>query len=82
MIIYQATKVGFLDDSFKRDIEAVVTESYARRTGGKVSAGEVRSWKESLLQMAKALNDDEIPGDAGVAIEYRIPATAKRVRLA
>lgn len=79
MIIYQATKAGFLDDSFKRDIEAVVTESYARHTGGKVSAGEVRSWKESLLQMAKALNDDEIPGDAGIAIEYRIPATAKRV---
>lgn len=79
MIIYQATKAGFLDDSFKRDIEAVVTESYARRTGGTVSASEVRSWKESLQQMAKALNDDEIPGDAGVAIEYRIPATAKRV---
>jgi uncharacterized protein len=79
VIIYQATKGEFLDDSFKRDIEAVVTESYARRTGGKVSASEVRSWKESLMQMAKALNDDEIPKDAGVAIEYRIPATAKRV---
>ncbi len=29
--------------------------------------------------MAKVLNDDEIPGDAGVAIEYNIPQTGKRV---
>lgn len=79
MIVYQANKSTFLDDSFKRDIEAVVTESYKQRTGGTVSANEVRSWKESLLQMAKVLNDDSIPGDSGVAIEYRIPSSAKRV---
>ena len=29
--------------------------------------------------MARVLNDDEIPGDAGVAIEYNIPQTGKRV---
>lgn len=29
--------------------------------------------------MAKVLNDDEIPADAGVAIEYNIPQTGKRV---
>lgn len=40
---------------------------------------EVRSWKESLVALAKVLNDDGIPGDCGVAIEYGIPQTAKRI---
>lgn len=79
MIIYQATKGEFLDDSFKRDIEVVLSDSYARRTGGSVSPNEIRAWKESLLQMAKVLNVDDIPHDSGVAIEYKIPQTSKRV---
>jgi hypothetical protein len=79
VIVYQATKGEFLDDSFKRDIEVVITESFARRTGGTVSRNEVRAWKESLLQMAKVLNDEDIPHDSGVAIEYKIPQTSKRV---
>ena len=29
--------------------------------------------------MYKVLNDDEIPADAGVAIEFNIPQTSKRV---
>ena len=68
MIVYQATKGEFLDDSFKRDIEAVLAESFARRTGGTVAAGEIRAWKESLQQMAKVLNDEDIPADSGVAM--------------
>lgn len=79
MIIYQATKAGFLDDAFKRDIDAVLAESWSRRTGGSVSPGEMRAWKESLQQMAKVLNDEDIPGDSGVAIEYKIPQAAKRI---
>ena len=75
MIVYQATKGEFLDDSFKRDIEVVITESFARRTGGSVSPNEMRAWKESLHQMAKVLNDQDIPHDSGVAIEYKIPQT-------
>jgi DUF2075 family protein len=79
VIIYQASKSKFLDDSFKRDIQDVIFTAYQEKTGHSVSAAEIRSWKESLLCMAKVLNDDEIPGDSGVAIEYNIPATSKRV---
>jgi uncharacterized protein len=79
LIIYQANKTKFLEDSFKRNIEEVITKSYFDRTGGNVAANEIRSWKESLQYMAKVLNDDDIPGDSGVAIEYKIPQTAKRV---
>jgi uncharacterized protein len=79
VIIYQASKNKFLDDSFKRDIQDVILRAHHEKTGHRVSPAEIRSWKESLLCMAKVLNDDEIPGDSGVAIEYNIPATSKRV---
>ena len=81
MIIYSSTKAGFLDDAFGHDIEAVVLGAYQDRTGRRVAASEVRSWKESLLAMAKVLRHDSIPDDCGIAIEYVIPQTAKRIDL-
>ena len=79
MIIYQATKGQFLDDAFKRDIQEVVLESYRLRTGGTVNESQIRAWTSSLVYMAKVLNDDAVPEDCGVAIEYTIPQTKKRI---
>ncbi len=79
MIIYQTDKQHFLDDVFKRDIENIVLESFRNRTGRSVSKEEIRSWASSLHYMGKVLNDEAIPDDCGVAIEYVIPQTAKRV---
>ena len=81
MIIYQSTKGGFLDDAFGQDIETVVLGAYQARTGHRVAQSEVRAWKESLLAMAKVLRHESIPDDCGVAIEYVIPQTAKRIDL-
>lgn len=36
-------------------------------------------WRNSMQYMYKVMSDDGIPMDAGVAIEYNIPQTAKRV---
>lgn len=79
MIVYQQSKSGFLQDAFTRDIEEVILEAFRARTGRSVARGEVRSWKESLVAVARAINDDGIPADCGVAIEYGIPQTAKRI---
>lgn len=79
MIIYQSTKSEFLDAAFRHDIEAVILEKYRKRTGQGVSRQEVRSWKESLIAMARVLNDDAIPATCGVAVEYGIPQTSKRI---
>lgn len=79
MIIYQALKKQFLDDVFRNDIEQVVLDAYWRRTGRKVAKEEVRAWASSLSYMGKVLNDSAVPDDCGVAIEYNIPQTAKRV---
>lgn len=79
MIIYQSTKDGFLNDAFGQDIERIVLGAYQARTGHRVGKAEMRAWKESLLAMAKVLRHGSIPNDCGVAIEYVIPQTAKRI---
>lgn len=79
MIIYQGTKSGFLQDTDNRDIEDVVARAYLARTGRYVPNAEIRSWRESLGQMAKVLRDELMPDDMGVGIEYGIPQTAKRI---
>jgi hypothetical protein len=79
LIVYQTKKGDFLKDVFTKDIEEVVLAAFRSRTGRSVARSEVRSWKESLLAVAKVLNDEEIPNDCGVAIEYAIPQTSKRI---
>jgi DUF2075 family protein len=79
VIVYQNTKGRFLEDTFTKDIEDVILAAFKSRTGRSVARSEIRSWKESLLAVAKVLNDDQIPNDCGVAIEYGIPQTSKRI---
>jgi DUF2075 family protein len=79
VIVYQTSKSGFLNDAFTRDIEDVILAAFKSRMGRTVARSEIRSWKESLISVAKALNDDDIPSDCGVAIEYGIPQTSKRI---
>src|SRR5689334_22329982 len=79
MIVYQSTKADFVDVATTRDIEAVILEAFEARMGRRVAPNEVRSWKESLQAMSKVLNDEAIPDDTGVAVEYGIPQTSKRV---
>jgi DUF2075 family protein len=79
VIIYQSDKTRFLSDVFTRDIELVIMTEFTQRTGRTVPRSEVRSWKESLVAVARVVNDVSIPGDCGVAIEYGIPQTSKRI---
>src|ERR1700733_12408845 len=79
MIVYQNSKGGFLNDAFTKDIEDVILAAFKSRTGRTVARSEIRSWKESLISVAKVLNDDDIPSGCGVAIEYGIPQTSKRI---
>ncbi len=79
MIIYQASKSQFLHHALRDDIEDVVLRHYRSATGRSVGPSEVQSWKHSLLEMAKVLGDEEIPQDAGVAIEFQLPQTSKRI---
>lgn len=79
MLIYEGTKDDFLL-SVERDTIAVEIESniYARMHR-RTAKNEFRAWENSMEYMYKVLNDQGIPSDAGIAIEYNIPQTSKRV---
>lgn len=79
MIIYQASKREFLHHALREDIEDVISRHYRHATGQGVGPSEIQAWKHSLMEMAKVLGDEEIPHDAGVAIEYQLPQSSKRI---
>lgn len=79
MIVYQASKSQFLQHALRDDIEDIVSRQFRSAMGHGVAAAEIRAWKHSLLEMAKVLQDEEIPPDAGVAIEYQLPQSSKRI---
>lgn len=79
MIVYDGLKNDFLksveNDSIAMEIEANILSKLGHHT----PISEFHSWENSLTYMYKVLNDGDIPCDAGVAIEFNIPQTAKRV---
>ncbi|WP_053138179.1 DUF2075 domain-containing protein [Pseudomonas sp. MIACH] len=79
MIVYAATKQQFLKDNDNDDIEEVILRHYKEATGKRVGASEIKSWQGSLTYMARVLRDEELPNDAGLAIELHIPQSSKRI---
>lgn len=79
MIVYSATKGDFLEAVRSNTIETQILDRFERNLGHSTSAREVESWRNSMQYMHNVLLDDAIPADAGVAIEYRIPQTSKRI---
>lgn len=79
MIIYKATKRKFVEDVFNNTIANEIDSAFFQHLGRHTSPNEVRSWENSMQYMYKVVNTPLLPDDAGVAIEYQIPLTAKRV---
>ncbi len=79
MIVYSSTKSDFREDVHDNRIEGVILEVFKRNLGHSTSPGEIDSWKNSMMYMSNVLDDDGIPDNTGVAIEYRIPQTSKRI---
>ena len=78
MLAYLATKDQFLLDA--PTIEDKVKNAVKRKLGHSVGDSEYASWRNSLGNaMYHAMNTDDIPGDAGVAIEYRVNGRAFRI---
>jgi len=44
-----------------------------------ISASELRSWENSLPQMAKVLRDANVKDDTHILLEYKLPSTEKRI---
>lgn len=44
-----------------------------------ISASELRSWENSLPQMARVLRDANVKDDTHILLEYKLPPTEKRI---
>jgi len=81
MIIYSNTKGGFSRDVFDNVLVERIDENMRRRFGRNTPESEMRAWSNSLIRMENVLNHSNIPDTAGIAVEYNIPYTSKRVDL-
>jgi DUF2075 family protein len=79
MTVYLETKVAFMQDVFHGILTEKLIAAFKSTFGRSVSPSEVRSWNNSLEAMFKVLGTEALPENAGVAIEFNIPQTAKRV---
>lgn len=79
MIVYESTKKCFREDVLTNRIDKIILDSFKEATGHSVKKNEMKSWKNSLPYMDRVLDDNEIPDDARVAIEYHLPMTSKRI---
>lgn len=79
MIVYDGNKTDFLDRMAAGTLVDEIEQRILDRMGRHTAKNEIRSWENSWKEMYIVMNDPEIPEDAGVAIEYNIPQTSKRV---
>ena len=79
MIIYESTKGQFMDAMDEDTLVDFLEQNYIEKVGKRTSPSERNSWNNSLQHMYKVLNTSDIDDDCGVAIEYKIPATSRRI---
>ena len=79
MIVYSGIKADFMSSVENDTIAIEVQHTIWTKMGKATPENEFRSWDNSLQHMYKVLNDHNIPCDAGIAIEYNIPQTSKRI---
>lgn len=79
MIVYNTTKKQFLTDVRNNVIANCIDNEVLRKLNRNSPKNEKRSWENSLQFMAQVLLDDGIPNSAGVAIEYNLPKTNRRI---
>ena len=79
MIVYSANRSEFTQDVYSNQIERKILAALKLKAGMSTSRSEIQSWKNSMQYMNNVLVDGQIPEDAGVAIEYKVPLTSKRV---
>lgn len=80
MIVYNSTKSGFISDVMSGRIETIVEENFIQKLNRRVAESERRSWANSMKDMCLVLQGDySIHHDCGVAIEFTLPPTSKRI---
>lgn len=79
MLVYEGIKSTFIDDVDLGIIADKIRNKYIEVVKKRPSAPEFNSWKNSMQYMRGVLSDNDIPNNAGIAIEYNIPPTGCRI---
>ena len=79
MLIYNGLKADFMVDTENDVLETKLYNAIKNKMNRTTGLSELKSWRNSLREMYITLIDSNIPSDVGVAIEYNIPQTSKRV---
>lgn len=79
MIVYSATKQQFTNDVVLNRISDIIRDKLREHNIWGGSFSEYNSWQNSLHFMKDVIDDECIPSDTNVAIEYQIPRTSRRV---
>ena len=79
MLVYQGIKSSFIEEVNLGIIADKIMEKYIELIHRKPPIQEYNSWKNSMQYMRGVLDDDEIPNNVGIAIEYNIPPTGNRI---
>lgn len=78
MLLFKGTATSFVEEtSFNRIVETMISASmevFGRRPG----PAEIHSWQNSLRMMALVTERMGI-ADSGVAVEYQLPGTSRRL---
>src|SRR3989344_7068920 len=78
MLVYEAIKSDFCNSVLNDTISDEIYNNYLKKIGN-ISKKEISSWSDSMQYMYKVIQSEEIPNNCGIAIEFRIPSTNKRV---
>ena len=78
MLVYEGTKTEFINDVNINKITDKIYDRY-KLYFGRTTDSQINSWQNSMQYMRGVLDDKDIPDNAGVAIEFNIPTTSKRI---
>lgn len=79
MIVYLATKTDFPTEILPNRTVEKILDSPQGALCKSVGESEVAAWRNPLPYKDRVLDDQDIPDDTGVAIEFNIPQTGKRI---
>ncbi len=78
MIVYASSKKEFCNDVRLNRIDTEIVENFKARLGYGPCEAEVSAFRNSMPFMYQIVAH-ELPDDTGIAIEYKIPQTSRRV---
>ncbi len=79
LLIYEGTKKDFMFDLESDSLADDIQNLLYRKMNDRAGRSEYNAWRNSMQYMYNVLNDNEIPSNSGVAIEYNIPNSDRRI---